>query len=148
MKQNRHGLSKTSIYSIYKNMKKRCYNPNNPKYSSYGGRGITICKEWLEDFVNFYNWSVENGYSDELTIDRIDGTKGYSPDNCRWTTWEEQWKDTGRPKSDNPKSSTVNVRVNGEMIKQIEEYCFKNNISKAEAARRAFEMLLQKEIEQ
>lgn len=70
-------------------MKQRCYNQNDPKYGSYGGKGIAICKEWLDDFMNFYDWAMENGYTDELTIDRIDPKKGYSPDNCRWITMEE-----------------------------------------------------------
>lgn len=85
----KHGLSKTRLYRTWNNMKQRCYNPKNPNYASYGGRGITIYQEWLDDFQRFYDWAMANGYSDELTIDRIDGTKGYFPDNCRWVTWEE-----------------------------------------------------------
>lgn len=94
-----HHLTNTRLYGIFGNMKQRCYNPNNPKYSSYGGRGITICKEWMEDFQKFYDWSMANGYRDDLTIDRIKGTKGYSPDNCRWVTWEENRRNSspGRP---------------------------------------------------
>jgi hypothetical protein len=73
-------------------MKSRCYNPNTPKFANHGGRGIKICDEWLGEngFINFYNWAIQNGYSDELTLDRIDNDGNYEPINCRWTTYEVQ----------------------------------------------------------
>ncbi|WP_144846510.1 hypothetical protein [Paenibacillus cremeus] len=80
------------ISRIYHNMKQRCLNSNHRQFQDYGGRGIMICKEWLggNGLDNFYQWSINNGYSQNLTIDRINVNKGYSPSNCRWATKEIQ----------------------------------------------------------
>jgi len=85
-----HGLRHHRIYSIYVNMKTRCYNPKVKKYERYGGRGIKICEEWLDSFKAFYDWSMNNGYSSDLTIDRIDNDGNYEPGNCRWITSYKQ----------------------------------------------------------
>lgn len=77
------GLSNSRIYKTWWGIKERCYSPNSTNYHNYGLKGIRLCEEW-HDFMNFYNWSMENGYSDELTIDRLDSKKDYSPDNCQW----------------------------------------------------------------
>ena len=84
------------LYTIYKDMKKRCFNQNEINYKNYGGRGITICEEWLKDFMNFYNWAIVNGYKDNLTIDRIDDNGNYKPSNCRWVTMKVQSNNTRR----------------------------------------------------
>lgn len=85
-----HGMTNTRLFSIWSGIKNRCYNKNKDEYIRYGAAGIGMCEEWLEDFMNFYNWSMNNGYADDLSIDRIDNSKGYSPDNCRWVDKETQ----------------------------------------------------------
>ena len=71
-------------------MKNRCYHPSYHAFNHYGGRGITVCDEWRNNFEAFYKWALSNGYRDNLTIDRKDNDKGYSPDNCKWSTMKEQ----------------------------------------------------------
>lgn len=86
-----HGMSNTRLYRIWKAMKKRCYNTNNNDYKKwYGSRGIKVCDEWKNSFINFYNWAKQNGYQDNLSIDRINVNGNYEPSNCRWATAKEQ----------------------------------------------------------
>jgi len=101
----KHGLSGERIYSIYKGMTQRCYNSSNKKFKIYGGRGIKICDEWLNDRTTFFEWAFKNGYNDNLTIERIDSNKGYSPDNCKWATYAEQNRNT---------SQNFHVTIDGE----------------------------------
>lgn len=84
-----HDESRTRLYRVWQSMKQRCYDKNTNGYKDYGARGITVCEEWLK-YENFSKWAKENGYQDNLTIDRKDNSKGYSPDNCRWLTIKEQ----------------------------------------------------------
>ena len=86
---SKHKSSNSDLYDVWINMKQRCLNKNNPSYNNYGGRGITICDEWLNNFSEFRKWSIENGYEKGLNIDREDNDKGYSPDNCRFITYIE-----------------------------------------------------------
>lgn len=80
------------IRRIFYGMKQRCYNSNIDNHKYWNGKGITICNEWLNNPMEFYNWSMENGYKDNLTIDRIDSNKNYCPENCQWITRNENSK--------------------------------------------------------
>lgn len=111
-----NNLSKTRIHKIYHNMKSRCLNEKNSRYEDYGGRGIRICVEWLgkyNGFINFYNWAMQNGYTDELTLDRIDNNGNYCPENCRWVNRKTQSRNTRR---------NINITIN-DITMCIQDWC-------------------------
>ena len=110
---HRHKMSGTRIYETWQDMKRRCYNKQNVRYNRYGGRGIKVCEEWLNNFQSFYDWAIRNGYSDDLTIDRIDNDWNYEPSNCRWSTVKEQC---------NNRSSNINITI-GNATKSLMSWC-------------------------
>lgn len=87
MKREQHGDKGTRLYTAWCNMKARCSNTDNPLY---GGKGIEVCKEWSNSYLVFKEWSINNGYSEDLTIDRVDGNGDYEPNNCRWVSYKTQ----------------------------------------------------------
>lgn len=94
-RNTKHNLVSTRLYRVFVGMKERCYRASCKEYPYYGGRGITICKEWLDDFKSFYDWSILNGYDEKAprgkcTIDRIDVNGNYEPSNCRWVDMKAQ----------------------------------------------------------
>lgn len=109
-RSTKHGGYGTRLYRIWDDMKSRCYNPNSISYPNYGAKGITVCEEW-KNFKTFMEWALANGYSDKLTIDRIDYTKGYTADNCRWITMMEQ---------SNNKSNNHYITYNGETLTMVQ----------------------------
>lgn len=106
-RSTKHGLYSTRLYHTYRGIKDRCYNKKCNAYHLYGGRGISICSEWDNDFKAFYDWAMKNGYSDELTIDRIDVNGNYCPENCRFVDMKCQQRN---------KRSNVYVDYNGRKV--------------------------------
>lgn len=100
----KHGLRHKRIYTVWRSMRQRCNNPNCKNYKYYGDRGISVCQEWNDPKV-FADWAFANGYSDLLTLDRIDVNKGYSPDNCRWVSYAIQ---------ENNKTNNIRYEYKGE----------------------------------
>lgn len=101
-----HGAYKTRLYKIHTSMKQRCTLPSAGAYKNYGAKGITYCKEWA-NYEAFAKWAHANGYTNKLTIDRIDGRLGYGPSNCRWVSYSVQGRN--RPKKPGTSSEYIGV---------------------------------------
>lgn len=98
----KHGMAGKRIYRTWQNMKRRCYDEKSKDYKNYGARGISICQEWIDNFQTFYDWAMDNGYCDNLTIERKDVNSNYCPENCCWI-----------PLSEQTKNKTITKRVSG-----------------------------------
>lgn len=135
-----HGGSKRKqkerLYTIWNGMKNRCNNSRDENYKNYGARGIKVCDEWQNDYSLFRKWALENRYSENLTIDRINNNGNYCPENCRWATRKEQNNNTRQNRY---------IEYNGE-IKTLSEWatnydltrsCLKNRINKGWEIERA-----------
>ena len=110
------------LYTIWINMKSRCGNINNQSYKNYGGRSISICDEWKNDYPKFKEWALSSGYSTVLTIDRIDNDGGYSPSNCRWANRITQGRNTRKIQTNNTSGFRGVIscsRTKGRFIAQI-----------------------------
>lgn len=126
----------TRIYSIWYSMKCRCYYKNHPFYNNYGGRGITVCDEWRFNSIAFGDWAVSHGYADNLTIDRIDNEKGYSPENCRWVTMKEQASNKREIQRKFSNKGKI-IEINGEK-KNLSDWCRYYQISKKTVEKRIY----------
>lgn len=96
LKGETHNEAGTRLYRTWQSIKRRCLNPNAKDYLHYGGRGITVCDEWRDSYTAFKTWANANGYQQDLTIDRIDSSGNYEPNNCRWATKSVQSRNTKR----------------------------------------------------
>jgi hypothetical protein len=114
MRLTKHGAllyqKRDILYGKWQRMKSRCYRPADPKYKNYGARGITMCKEWKNDFGCFREWAIKNGYKPGLTIERIDVNGNYCPSNCKWIPMEEQAYN---------KTNTVYLTIDGQKLPLI-----------------------------
>lgn len=117
-RSTKHGLCGTKIYRLLRGMVSRCYSKSNKSYKYYGGRGIKIHKEWLDNPLSFYNWAINNGYKDGLSIERIDVNGDYEPSNCKWILMKEQNCNTRR---------TIYIRHNN-IEYQLNKLCIKYSV--------------------
>lgn len=114
-----HGDTGTRLHRIWKSMKCRCSLRTHPTYTNYGGRGISVCSEWNNSYSSFKEWSLLNGYSDQLELDRIDVNGNYEPGNCRWVSHHEQTLN---------RRDTLYLNVGGDVVR-LRDFCRENGIN-------------------
>lgn len=115
-----HGISGTPLYSVYRDMKHRCYSESHADYKHYGARGVTICADWLASVRSFYVWALASGYQKGLTIDRIDNDGAYSPQNCRWATRLQQTRNRSISKLTDEMVAKMKVMHSSRQYKTLE----------------------------
>lgn len=122
------GKKVSSLYNSWQGMKRRCFSKTNPKYPRYGGRGITVCQEWL-DITGFQKWALANGWKEGMSIDRIDNDKDYCPENCRWVSMSENSRKKSTTKIDMITAQEIRSRINENWYDLAKEYgCSHGNI--------------------
>jgi hypothetical protein len=102
----KHGMSNSRLYRVWQGMRGRCYCPSNTSYKFYGARRVTVCEEWSK-FIPFMNWALSTGYKQGKSIERIDGTQAYSPNNCKWIPLSQQAKN---------RRDTIHITYNGKTM--------------------------------
>ena len=132
----KHGMSKEKLYTVYVSMKSRCLSIKNKRYKDYGGRGITICPEWVNDYTKFRDWASSNGYQEGLEIDRMNNDLGYSPENCRWITHKENNR--------NKRNNKINIEQANEIreLFKINRYTQKEIADKYNISRRMVSFII------
>ena len=141
LRSTKHGLCHSNIYKVWSAMRQRCNNENSKDYYLYGAKGIKVCKDWEDDFMSFYNWSIENGYDEKLTIDRIDNDKGYYPENCRWADLKTQANNQKRIKKYTYKGVTDTITYLSEMF-NVRKETVRNRVMRGYTIDQAIEMSL------
>ena len=119
MSYEHHGDTGTRLYRIWKSMKSRCNLRTHPTYKDYGGRGITICREWQESYIAFREWALSHGYTNKLELERENVNKGYNSENCKWISHYEQTLN---------RRDTLYITIGRKTIK-LREFCRSNHIS-------------------
>jgi hypothetical protein len=125
-----HGETKTRLYSIWRAMKKRCYQPTSAGYKNYGGRGIAVCDEWVCSYESFRDWALKSGYKEELTLDRLNNDGNYEPSNCRFSTYLQQ--------ANNKRTNRVIVYKNVQLT--LAQWCTLTNVPKTTFQRKLKEL--------